>query len=107
MLIHIASLCLVLRVRWFGDSAGKACHVLNSQAFSADHGAALLRSGQVFLWGSNRYGQCLGRTPERSKPSKFFKIHFDAIENIFFFLKKTWKAWPGALREGRLEAWEA
>lgn len=34
-------------------------HVIMS-AFSADHGAALLKDGRVFLWGSNRYGQ-LGR----------------------------------------------
>ena len=29
----------------------------SSEAFSADHGAALLKDGRVFLWGSNRYGQ--------------------------------------------------
>jgi len=34
-------------------------HVIMS-AFSADHGAALLKDGRMFLWGSNRFGQ-LGR----------------------------------------------
>ena len=27
------------------------------EAFSADHGAALLKDGRMFLWGSNRFGQ--------------------------------------------------
>ena len=32
------------------------------KAFSADHGAALLKDGRMFLWGSNRFGQSLGET---------------------------------------------
>lgn len=30
------------------------------KAFSADHGAALLKDGRMFLWGSNRFGQSPG-----------------------------------------------
>ena len=41
-------------------SFSSICWFARPKAFSADHGAALLKDGRMFLWGSNRFGQSPG-----------------------------------------------
>ena len=74
-------------------SFSSICWFARPKAFSADHGAALLKDGRMFLWGSNRFGQSPGvvsvgicqNIPLAESDSEWFRANLPWFLRYVFF----------------------